>query len=628
VIGLAVVALWLGAAAPEDATVKGILEGEAYQFCHDPSYPLTDEEAAWCPILEVQGAPMCPAFPQTCAAPRAELSGAPGRLATRKEKDDDEPQERGAGRGPRRGSDEPEPESAPMPDLSGLAKVLFWAIVVGGAIAIIAAIVSSAISRRRDAAEPEPAQPREGADAAPIEDVRARLPADIETLLRDAEEAERRGDFVRAVDCGHAALLRRLDHEGAIRLHRSRTTGDYIGDLRAHPQWRTAAAPVLRDIDRAQFRASGPDAPLTRSILSRVVALARAAASTALVLVLFCVVLACTGLQGRKSWPWSSSPSGSDAVIELLEKRGRAVKWRMAEIAELEEQSGTIVLLRGAALKPTEWEALREWVRTKGGTLVIGDRGGWPDWVGAQTRGDHLAALHPDDDPGGHVPGDARLDLGDERWEVLFERNHGPYAARRDLGFGTIVALADDHLFTNAALAVGHIEVVELVGDVGPIELVDGWTGEGASSPMESIERSHLTAAMAQLLLFVLALLLWRGWPFGRGRDPAPPPRRGFVDHARAMGLHYASARATGHAASVYASWALETLRREGAHGAAGLHGLAQMVAQRTGRDETEVMRTLVEAHGVAEGGAAHGPDDMQLLRELVRLVRERGGRR
>jgi hypothetical protein len=146
---------------------------------------------------------------------------------------------------------------------------------------------------------------------------------------------------------------------------------------------------------------------------------------------------------------------------------------------------------------------------------------------------------------------------------------------------------------------------------------------------MESLERSHLTAAMAQLLLLVLALLLWRGWPFGRGRDPAPPARRGFSDHARSMGLHYASARASAHAAAAYASWALETLRQGGALHGGGLHGLAQTVAQRTGRDETEVMRMLVEAHGAADAGTGGGsPDDIQLLRELVRLVREGGGRR
>jgi len=628
VIGLAAFAVWLGVAAPEDPTVRAILQDDRFAFCHEPSYPLTEEEAGWCPILAAHGAPMCPAFPQTCAAPRAQLQGAPGRFATRKELENEEPV-RGDGDGPQRGS-EPRAESeVRLPDLGGLAQVLFWGIIIAGIVAIVVAIARHAIGTRHASPEPEPTTPGPVDDAAAVAAPRSRLPADIETLLRAAEDAERRGDFVLAVDYGHAALLRRLDHEGVIRLHRSRTTGDYLSDLREHPDWRGPAAPVLRDIDRAQFRASGPDAPLTRSIVARVLELARRAASTTALVLVVSIVLACSGFGRDRSYPWGTSPSGTDGIVELLKNDGRTVKWRIAELAAL-EHGGTIVLLAGAQPKDAEWAVLRDWVGTQGGTLVIADGGVWPEWIGAQSSGDPHAAIAPDADaePGGHVPGDTRLTLSDDRWTVRLERDHGPYAAERELGFGAIVVLADDHLFTNAALAVGHTQALELVGIVGDIELVDGWTGEGASSPMESIERSHLTAAMAQLLLLVLALLLWRGWPFGRGRDPAPPPRRGFSDHARAMGLHYASARASAHAASAYASWALETLRQSGALHGGGLHGLAQTVAQRTGRDETEVMRMLVEAHGAAESGTSGSTEDLQLLRELVRLVREGGGRR
>ncbi len=623
----AIVAAWLALAGsePADAQIESILSDRKYEFCHEPDYPLTDDEAAWCPILAKQETPMCPAFGATCAADRAELQGVAGRLARREvvERKKDTPR-RGSG-GPNRYVPEPEPEPTTLPSFGGLAQLLFWAIVIAGAIAIIVAIVSHAVGRRQELPEPEPAAPPTPDAAAPV-DTRARLPADIETLLRAAEDAERRGDLLLAVDYGHAALLRRLDHEGVIRLHRSRTTGDYLGDMREHPDWRGRAAPVLRDIDRAQFRASGPDGPLTRSILARVLELARSVSSTALVVLLVSIVVACAAA-GSSSHPWTTSPSGADAVVELLEKNGRDVRWRMTELAEL-EQSGTIVLLEGAAPSEAEWNALHDWVRTHGGTLVVGDGGVWPPWIGAQPIGRPYAAVEPDTAAGGHIAGDAGLELTDSRWTILFERNYGPYAVERQLGAGTIVALADSHLFTNAALAVGHTEVLEVLVRNGDVELVDAVTGSGADSPMESIERSHLTAAMVQLFLLVLAILLWRGWPFGRPRDPAPPPRRGFVDHARAMGLQYASARASSHASALYATWALETLRRDGGQTGMGLHGLAQAVAQRTGRDETEVMRLLVDAHGAAEGHASINSEDLQLLRELVRLVREGGGRR
>jgi hypothetical protein len=622
---------WLALAGSQsaDAQLESIFAEEKYAFCHDAHYPITDDEAAWCPILAKGETPMCPAFPSTCAGHRAELLGPAGRLARREvvEEKDAEPRRGDGGSGPGRVAAPPEPE-AELPALGGLAQVLFWAIVIAGAIAIIAAIVSHAVGRRQPLPDPERVVPPIDDAPAPAE-TRARLPADIETLLRAAEEAERRGDLPLAVDYGHAALLRRLDHEGVIHLHRSRTTGDYLGDLREHPDWRGRAAPVLRDIDRAQFRASGPDASLTRSILTRVFELARSVAGTAVVLVLLVsIAIACATTEGS-SHPWNPSPSGTDAVIELLERNGRDVRWRTSELGELEEGE-TIVLLDGAAPSEAEWAALHDWVRTRGGTLVIADGGVWPHWIGAQPVGSPYAAVEPDAEPSGHIAGDAGLELGDSRWMVLFERNYGPYAVERQLGAGTIVALADSHLFTNAALALGHTEVLDVLVRNGDVVLVDALTGSGADSPMESIERSHLTAAMVQLFLLVLAILLWRGWPFGRPRDPAPPPRRGFVDHARAMGLQYASARASTHASALYAAWALETMRRDGAatHGA-GLHGLAQAVAQRTGRDETEVMRLLVDAHGAAEAGnVGNNPEDLQLLRELVRLVREGGGRR
>lgn len=620
----ALVAAWLALATEgTEARIEAILSDPDYAFCHDPQYPLTDDEAAWCPILAKQGAPACPAFASACGAPRGELQGIAGRLARREvEPKSDAPPRRG-GDGPRREADAPEP--AEMPELGGFAQALFWAIVIAGAIAIVAAIVSHAVGRRQPLPEPEP-EPAKPDDAATPAEVRGRLPADIETLLRAAEDAERRGDLPLAVDYGHAALLRRLDHEGVIQLHRSRTTGDYLGDLREHPDWRGRAAPVLRDIDRAQFRAGGPDAPFVRSILSRVLELARSAASTAVVLLLVAIAVACGSYATSSDYPWNRSPSGVDAVVELLESHDHRVRWRMSELAELEER-GTIVLLEGAAPSEAEWAALQEWVSTRGGALVVADGGPWPPWVGAQPVGDPWAAVEPDGEPRGHIAGDAGLVLSDLRWRTVLERNYGPYAVERELGAGTIVALADSHLFTNAALALGHAEVLEVLPLSGDIELVDAVTGSGADSPMESIERSHLTAAMVQLLLLVLAILLWRGWPFGRPRDPAAPPRRGFVDHARAMGLQYASARASTHASALYAAWALETLRREGDRGA-GLHGLAQAVAQRTGRDETEVMRVLVDAHGAAEGRSGNDPEDLQLLRELVRLVREGGGRR
>lgn len=618
----------LATAAPVDPEVQAIFADDAYEFCHEPSYPLTPEEASWCPMLQAEGSPMCPAFPDACKAPRAALRGVPGRLATR-EADKDR------ARGLRSAPDES--DDFELPDLGGLAVVLFWVVILGGALALAVAIATNVI-RRRAPSEPAPTPEPPRADTPEHVVAASALPTDIDVLLAAAHQAELHGDFARAIDYGHAALLRRLEHEGVILLHRSRTTGDYLSDLRAHVQWRSRAAPVMRDIDRAQFGARRPDSTATRRLLERIVEIVKGASSAVGLVLLVIVVVACDGL-GKPTYRWDTSPSGCEAAITLLRQHGHTVSWRAADLTELEgptsvdEGPSAIVLLRGAAPTTAEWDALHEWVKYTGGTLVVADDGPWPKWIEAQTVGDPYTPIAWERDVEWNVeswslaPGEASLVLH-TAFGVSLQRPAGVYVASRIEGQGVIVVLADDHLFTNAALATGTTDVVTLFEQLDSIELVDGWTGLGADSPMASIEGSHLTAALAQLFLLVLALLAWRGRAFGRRRDPAPAPSGGFADHARSMGLHYASARASGHAVAMYSAWALEALR-QGVLPGTGLHGLSQGVAQRTGREETDVMRILVEAHSAAATGRTDGTatEDMNLLRELVGLVRECGGK-
>ena len=104
----------------------------------------------------------------------------------------------------------------------------------------------------------------------------------------------------------------------------------------------------------------------------------------------------------------------------------------------------------------------------------------------------------------------------------------------------------------------------------------------------------------------LLALLfLWKGRAFARLRDPPAEARRAFADHARALGLAYARARASRHVTGLYAVWALERLR-ERVHraGRQGLIPLAEAIAARTGRPEAEVMSVLVEAAGARDEAA------------------------
>jgi hypothetical protein len=296
-----------------------------------------------------------------------------------------------------------------------------------------------------------------------------------------------------------------------------------------------------------------------------------------------------------------------------------------------------IVMLQGSEATDEEWEALDRWVQ-EGGRLVIAGAQ-TPPWLQAEylvgtAEGKVWVApaVAPEFAvPYVEVPGGYAID-DSGGGEVLLERGSEAYAVRYAHGAGTAVVFADDLLFTNAALPIADnaIFLETLLGDLGGrVEFVDAWAAAGADDPLESIRRTHLTPAAVQLLLLILVLYLWRGIRFGRARDPIPPSRRSFVQHAEAMGHHYTKARATGHAAGAYSGWVLDRLRdRFPIAAASGLHGLAQQVARRSGRDDTDVMRLLVEAHGAAESrtGVGSPGEDLALVRDLGRLMREIGG--
>ena len=247
---------------------KEILADPAYAFCHDPQYPLTPQEAQWCPVLaqtQQEELKRCPAFVQACDARRAVLKGA-GRLSSRAVEDEGQAQERAGGGGPSRGAedraDEDEDEFE-LPVLGGLAEVLFWLVIGLALVMLVVAIVRNLAQSR--AVEPEPEEPGDSQsaldpDAAQAAAAARAMETDVERLLSMARDCAQRGAFADAVDFSHAALLRRLDHEGLIRLHASRTNGEYVRELRGNASLVDPVRDALRRVDRAQFGPQGATA--------------------------------------------------------------------------------------------------------------------------------------------------------------------------------------------------------------------------------------------------------------------------------------------------------------------------------------------------------------------------------
>jgi hypothetical protein len=637
-----VLAIWaaVGIAHAAPDTAREVLADPAFGFCHDERYPLTEDEAEWCPLLPTDDPP-CPAFRAACEAPRAVIEGELGPLGTREPgeaEDEREGEPEAPQRAPvdheRRLRDEAEPEREP-PSAGPLPHVLVWIIVGAMVLALLLQLRGPAGSR----APPTEAAKDEPAPEAEAEGDAATLPreTDADRLLARATRRAEQGDLAGAVTDGHAALLRRLAERGHVRLHSSRTNGDHVRDLRGEPALHEPTRQVVRIVERVQFG----HAPLARAEVDRLLTQVRSVLGTlAGALLLVWTSLACTG-DSTKEYPWSHSPSGRVGVIELLRGNGITVEYRTTPLDGLTRGGPTPIVLDGAELTATEESALVTHV-TAGGRAVLATREPPPPLAfGIHPTFRGPGPLHPgplvdsDRDREVVVPGDAGLRWngveGEDGVVLRTDAEGTPYVLVRSLGQGEVIVLADDRLLTNAALAVPDdgAFLVELLRDVsGPFELVDGdlrgLAGDGgASDPFDAIARAELTPVIGQVLLLVLLLYLWRGVHFGRPRDPPPLSRRRFSEHVEALAQQYQRAGARRHALHLYAGWALERVHERFGGRRRGLHHLAHRISARTGQGETEIMRTLVEAHHARDDTQdGHGAaEDLVVLRELGRLI-------
>lgn len=635
--GLLVALAVASPAAADPLDARQVLADEAFGFCHDERYPLTEHEAEWCPLLpEVD--PPCPAFRAACKAPRAiEGEVGPQWDRTPGKSTQGEPKPKKKERGPDdfdRQAEKPREPEPTVGSMGTLAHVLMWVIVAIMVIAVVMQLRGPAGSRsERSPDAPEP-------DVEPEPD--GQLPpepgeTDVDRLLARAVARAERGELHGAVADGHAALVRRLAERGHIRLHPSRTNGDHVRDLRGAPALHEPTRQVMRIVERVQFG----HAPITRADVDRLLQQVRAVlGAVAGALLLLWTSLACQSHEVRR-YPWSHSPSGTAGVLQLLRSHGLEVEYRTTTLDSPDGLAGrTPVVLDEAKLSDAEWSALVSHVRG-GGRAVLATREPLPAELGVRRVDREGHVLHPFIEEGEPlrlaVPGGEGLAwAGDEGRMPLWVDAHGTaYALLLWIDDGFVLVLADDRLLTNAALAVPDDAeaLAKALRDIDRrFELVDGGLRSitadgGAEDPFDAMSRAHLTPAIVQLLLLVLLLYLWRGVHFGRPRDPPPPSRRRFVEHVEALAQHYHRAGARRHALRVYAGWALERIHERFGAQRRGLHHLARRIAARTGRDETEIMRTLAEAHHARDDDhdGQGSEEDLRVVRELGRLIDTRG---
>lgn len=611
-------------ADPGEPLVREVLSSDRYRFCHEKDYPLTPGEHAWCPhVGETNDA--CPALPAACALPpveggaRGQGDGSPrtGRGARdARRRDATAPR---ASQPDTRRRPEPEPPPRAPLDLSGLAQVLLVALLIAFIVAVVRGLRRHFLRDRGEAPAAHEAPDAPAAGPAAIS--RGPVETDVERLLDRARKAASRGDYRAAIDDAHAALLRRLDGDGLIDIHPSRTNGDYVRALGERPELKRAVREVVRDVERVQFGDAAPTEPLFRAVLDRVVLIAGRGLVIALLSVGLSSALSCVGVpSGEGGSEGDTSPSGSQALVELLSKQGITARYRVEPLGAV-QGARTLVILRGAEVDAAAWAHLAAWVR-EGGRLVLAGvdppasmglalaRGTSESarvevgWAFESTHGERPALIPPGPRLVDASPG------APEITGVLLHREGTAYAVQRSEGKGTITLFSDARLFTNIALTVPADAALitrffSLLPAPREVEICDAWTGAFASTPLESVERARLTPAILQLFALLALLFLWRGRAFARLVDPPAEARRSFADHARALGLAYARARASRHVLGLYGAWAIERLRdRVLRAGRRGLVPIAEAVAARTGRSEAEVMRVLVEAGEARDEGS------------------------
>jgi hypothetical protein len=604
---------------------KAILHGPNYRFCREPSYPWTDSEAEWCASVGDSN-DRCEALPRAC---KGEMGHAvPGKHGRRGWGEHEEREDREF--------------SLHLPNIGSLGSVLIGVLVAAAIVVVARLILSRSFGRRdRSDAVDEPGAPEASSEGSGLP---SEVVSDVQRLLARARRAAAEGRFADGIGDAYAALLRQLEGERLLRVDPWRTNGDYLRDLSRTPDLRDDVRRVVRTVEGVQFGREAPTGERFDSVFREVSTLVSASGTRRAPGAVGAVAMACLALALVSCADFlpsrgveEDSPSGMSAVVELLRRSGFEPKMRFRSLAKKIESS-QVVLLPGARLDKPAWDSLLDWVE-EGGTLVVTNRDAWlATWPGVEFA-PHEGLPHTLA-PGNAAPEEVRrasvmvsgtneivIPKEVKRGGNLLHRGDSVYAERFDRRGGKIVVLADGRLFTNASLAMADnaaFLVALLKNGEKTIDLVGEFTGSGAKSPLSSIERGKLAPVLLQLGLVLVLFFLYKGVAFGTLIDPPADERRNFAEHARALGLLYAKARASAHARATFGAYALERLReRVLLRDQKGVGTLAEAVAARSGEPLGRVTMTIVEAQEapVPEAKPKESQEDLDVIRRLSRLL-------
>ena len=529
-------------------------------------------------------------------------------------------------------------------DLSDLAfalQLLIWVLILVALALLVVFVVRRIVMAREspDAAE-SPAPPP--VELEPVS--RAGSETNVDRLLARAREAAERGDYAGGMRDAYAALLHKLDQEGLIEVHRSKTNGDYRRSLASRADLHGEFSGIVRMVEACQFGSRAASRETFQAVFQRVMPLVSRSIGLMLLVLAACGAMACQKLDQRPratALGCGETPGGYSVFCELLAQRGSNVRRRIRKLDTIGDDVASMVVLDGAQLSDEEWEVIEAWVK-QGHTLLLGtlplpmdlsiERAAKACSVTWSIE-ESVRAFYGEDTQLVTLREQA-LEVEEPASWVLTECDAGPTLVGTSHGEGTVFVLPSTRFLTNASMAAGDnaylaTNLFRRKGEL--IEIVGAWTGAGSSNPFEALNNAKLTPWLLQLLMVAVLLVLWRGRHFGLPRNPGSAGRHAFVEHIQALGLLYAKHKASRHSLANYGAWALSKLHERALPGSRGaMNELAAALSKLTGREERAVLEILIAAKSAQDEAhdTATPEEHLKTMRELASLLQATGGTR